>query len=177
MTIALSLPVTAITIRPLVREDAEAFMLLRLAQAAESEVAMGCTLEEEVSRPMERFYDNLSGGPEAQTFGAFANDRLIGTAAVLRMGDIASYAHKYLLWGVIVSPNYRRRSVARRLVETAIAHVRAQGAHRIQLCMYEPNEAARQLYESLGFTPYGVEPEALCLHGAYFDACLMTLLV
>ncbi|GAB3253448.1 GNAT family N-acetyltransferase [Chitinimonas naiadis] len=175
MTIALSYPVEAVVIRPLVREDAESFMLLRLALAAESELAMGCTLEEEVARPMERFYDNLSAGPLATIFGAFVHDRLVGTAAVMVGGELVSYAHKYLLWGVIVSPAYRRRAIARRLIETAIDHARAQGALHLNLCVFEPNYPARQLYDALGFQPYGREPGALCLHGQYYDACLMNL--
>ena len=54
------------------------------------------------------------------------------------------------LHSVYTLPEYRRRGLARRIVETAIDFCRAQGLRRLVL---HASRDGRPLYESLGFTP------------------------
>jgi ribosomal protein S18 acetylase RimI-like enzyme len=51
-----------------------------------------------------------------------------------------------------VVPDRRRRGLGRALMETAIRIARARGADSMDIGVDEPDEAARRLYESLGFT-------------------------
>jgi len=55
-----------------------------------------------------------------------------------------------LLHSVYTVPEYRRRGLARRIVQTAIEACRAEGLRRLTL---HASAAGRPLYESLGFAP------------------------
>jgi RimJ/RimL family protein N-acetyltransferase len=57
-----------------------------------------------------------------------------------------------------------------------IEHARA---HVVQLhvAVVTTNDAARRLYRTLGFTPYGLKPRGLACTGRYFDQELMVLLL
>jgi RimJ/RimL family protein N-acetyltransferase len=43
----------------------------------------------------------------------------------------------------------------------------------IQLAVVSDNEAARRLYQRLGFVEYGIEKKALKQDGRYYDEVLM----
>ena len=79
------------------------------------------------------------------------------------------------MWGVFTSPRFRRQGHGRAVVEAAIKNAFSSGVHRINLQVYAPNEPALTLYQSIGFTEYGVEPEAVHLDGEYHDGVHMTL--
>ncbi len=85
--------------------------------------------------------------------------------------------HKAMLWGTFVEPTYRGRGIARLVVAKAIAHARQNSARRINLTVFVPNAPAVALYESLGFTAYGLEPEAVFLGGRYYGGQQMTLMI
>lgn len=55
-----------------------------------------------------------------------------------------------------VAPAYRRRGIARALLETVIADGRREKATRVTLEVRKSNEAAQRLYHSLGFMAKGV---------------------
>lgn len=165
------------TIRQLAAADAEAFSALRREVTADNPVPMGLTLEEELTRPLEGFRDQLSFPEPNAAFGAFVGAELVGSAAVAWTSKFASSRHKVTLWGTFLSPRYRRRGIARALVEKAIAHAKAIGVRRVNLTVYVPNEPAVQLYRSLGFVVCGAEPEAVRLGEAFYDGQFMSLLL
>jgi ribosomal protein S18 acetylase RimI-like enzyme len=169
------LPVT--TIRQLVAADAEAFSALRKEVTADNPVPMGLTLDEELTRPLEGFREQLSFPEPNAAFGAFVGSELAGTAAIAWTSKFASSRHKVTLWGTFVSPRYRRRGLARALVAKAIAHAQANRVRRVNLTVYVPNEPALQLYRSLGFVACGVEPEAVRIGETFHDGQLMSLLL
>lgn len=138
---------------------------------------MGLTMAEELSRSLESFEEQLSYPAPNAAFGAFCDGVLVGSAAVAWQSRFASSRHKVVLWGTFVSPRFRRRGVGRLLVTRAIEHARTHAVRRVNLTMYLPNDAAEQLYRSLGFVRYGVEPEAVCLDGIYYDGAQMSLLL
>lgn len=138
---------------------------------------MGLTMAEELSRSLESFEEQLSYPAPNAAFGAFCDGVLVGSAAVAWQSRFASSRHKVVLWGTFVSPRFRRRGVGRFLVARAIEHARTHAVRRVNLTMYLPNDAAEQLYRSLGFVRYGVEPEAVCLDGIYYDGAQMSLLL
>lgn len=162
-------------IRTLNADDAEAFSALSHEVAADNPIPMGFTLEEELARPIQGFRDNLSYPEPNAAFGAFLEGKLVGCAAVAWPSKLASSRHKALLWGVLVAPSCRRLGIGRAVVLAALEHAFANGVRRVNLQVFVPNPEAVQLYLSMGFTEYGREPEAFCLHGAYHDGVYMSL--
>lgn len=162
-------------VRRLGSEHAEAFSQLRREVTAVNPVAMGLSFEEELSRPIEGFRNQLSSSPPNAVFGAFVGRELAATAAVSRASQFSSSSHKMVMWGVFTSPRFRRRGLSRLLVERAIQHAFDSGARRINLLVYVPNEPALSLYRALGFVECGLEPEAVHLNGQFFDGVHMSL--
>jgi ribosomal protein S18 acetylase RimI-like enzyme len=166
--------VTDFQIRQLGSDDAQAFSTLRRELTADNPIPMGLTLEEELARPLQGFRDQLSYPEPNAAFGAFVGSELVGSAAVAWPSKLPSSRHKTTLWGVFVSPRYRRNGIGRALVLRAIEHAESVGVRRINLTVYVPNPAAVKLYESLQFEHCGVEPEAIRLGDAYFDGYEMS---
>ncbi|MEI6735242.1 MAG: GNAT family N-acetyltransferase [Comamonadaceae bacterium] len=161
-------------IRQLGADDAQAFSTLRREVTADNPIPMGLTMEEELARPLQGFRDQLSYPEPNAAFGAFVDAELVGSAAVAWPSKLTSSRHKTTLWGVFVSPRYRRNGIARALVQRAIDHAESFGVRRINLTVYVPNPAAVKLYESLQFEYCGVEPEAIRIGETYFDGCQMS---
>ena len=130
--------------------------------------AFGASHADEAARPPMFFAERLTGGT---VFGAFGAGALIGTAG-FRADPGLKQAHKGLLWGMYVHPSARRSGVSRMLVEAVIAHARSR-VEILRLTVTEGNVPARKLYESLGFTAYGVEPRALKVDGRVLNEILM----
>jgi predicted GNAT family acetyltransferase len=57
----------------------------------------------------------------------------------------------FLIANVAVHPDYRRQGIARRLTEQAVMHARQRNAPATWLHVREDNQAAVELYHSLGF--------------------------
>ncbi len=136
---------------------------------------MGLTLEEELTRPMSGFRDQLSYPEPNAAFGAFLAGTLVGSAAVAWPSKFSSSRHKTNLWGVFVSPAHRGKGFGRVLVSVAVDHAFGNGVRRVNLQVFVPNLEAVQLYKSMGFVEYGREPEAVYLNGSYHDGIHMSL--
>jgi ribosomal protein S18 acetylase RimI-like enzyme len=148
--------------------DAALYRDIRLEGLRRNPEAFGSTFEAENARPLAFFSDRIGG---STTFGAFHGSELVGIAGLL-IHEGKKEAHKGLLVGMYVRPNARKVGVGRRLVETIVEFAR----HRIelvQLSVVSDNEAARRLYERLGFVEYGIERKALKQDGRYYDEVLM----
>lgn len=94
---------------------------------------------------------HLLGGEWPENFGGFVwveDDRVVGNVTVQRSD---SFARRWQIANVAVASAYRRRGIARALMETALEHVRAQGGTWVVLQVRADNTAARRLYERLGF--------------------------
>jgi len=168
-------PTTSIAIRRLGASDALAFSDLRREVTQENPVPMGLSFEEELTRTLDGFKAQLSAPLPNAVFGSFVEGELAATAAVSRVGQFASSHHKMVMWGVFTSPRYRRRGLSRMVVVTALRHAFDNGARRVNLQVYVPNEPALALYRTLGFVDCGAEPEAVCLNGSCYDGIYMTL--
>jgi ribosomal protein S18 acetylase RimI-like enzyme len=80
-----------------------------------------------------------------------ADGELVGNVSLTRESGARG------LWSisnVAVLPAFRRQGIARRLVEAAIGRAIERGAQRLALEVQVDNEAARQLYLTLGFVVY-----------------------
>ena len=66
------------------------------------------------------------------------------------------------------------RGVGRALLTELLARAdRVEGLRQIQLVVASKNDAARHLYESVGFRRYGREIQGLCVGGVFNDLDLM----
>lgn len=76
--------------------------------------------------------------------------QMVGSANVLRQGA----SDRWYIGNVAVLPDYRRRGIARRLVEACMALARERGAKTIMLDVVAGNVPAVSLYERLGFEQF-----------------------
>jgi ribosomal protein S18 acetylase RimI-like enzyme len=87
---------------------------------------------------------------------------LVGNLSMLAVNVAGNRA--YLIANVAVHPDHRRRGIAKTLTEEAIARIGARGIDEVWLHVDEDNDAARRLYDQLGFieqarrTTWHVEP-------------------
>ena len=161
-------------IRLLHAADAAAFKKLRLQAINDSPSAIWPTYEEEASRTIEEVQARILTTDTQSVVGAFIDEELVGIAG-LRREALAQVRHKATLWGVFISPDYRRAGLARRLFAHVVSHARKQGVLQIHLCVNADNARARHLYRSLGFSPFGLEPRAMRIGDSYFDEEHMVL--
>jgi ribosomal protein S18 acetylase RimI-like enzyme len=81
-----------------------------------------------------------------------------------------------MLGGMYVVPEYQRRGVGRALLEDTISFAKTlEGVATITLAVTVGNEAARKLYRSAGFMPFGIEPGYICVEKTYYDIEWMIL--
>lgn len=161
-------------IRELTPEDAAVYQELRLFALRESPTAFSSSYDEEVDRSLDIIKKRL-GDEVAQTLGAFDQEgELIGMATLYREQH-HKYDHKAYLFGMYVSPEYRRRGIGNALLEEVIARARKLGLSQINLSVNNANEAPVGLYESFGFERFGLEKDAMRIGDDYYDAAYMVL--
>jgi GNAT superfamily N-acetyltransferase len=157
-----------LTVRRLGEEDVEAYRAIRLEALERAPEAFGSTLAREQAFSRADFLARLTGGT---VFGAFEGLALAGIAGLV-LETREKQRHKGTLFGMYVRPGVRGHGVGRALVEAVLTA--ADGVvEQVLLAVVEGNAGARQLYESCGFSAYGVEPRALKFGGQYFDEVLM----
>jgi L-amino acid N-acyltransferase YncA len=77
---------------------------------------------------------------------------------------------------VYVREAARGRGLGRAVLARVIEHARAHVA-QLHAAVITTNDAARELYRSLGFATYGVEPRGLACAGRYYDQELLVLML
>jgi ribosomal protein S18 acetylase RimI-like enzyme len=88
-------------------------------------------------------------------FGGFVwleDGRIVGNVTVQRADK---YGNRWQIANVAVSPAYRGRGIARRLMDHALDHVARCGGRWAVLQVYAHNQVARTLYSHLGFEEVG----------------------
>jgi len=98
--------------------------------------------------------DRLSPPGEgiAPGFVWIEDDRLVGNASVRRIGSLG---RGWMIGNVAVKPEWRRRGIARSLMEAALNLARSQYGEWIALQVRSDSLAAKSLYESMGFQATG----------------------
>ncbi|MBC7772560.1 MAG: N-acetyltransferase [Pyrinomonadaceae bacterium] len=154
--------------RRLLPAHADMYADLRREMLVDSPWAFGSSADDD------RFRDpgvvrSALAGEETMILGVLdaAETRVLAAAGVVREAK-AKRRHIATMWGVYVAPEARGRGFGRAVVAGAVEAAKsvykpAVGA--IELSVSEHALAARRLYESLGFTAWGIEPDALRVEG------------
>ena len=155
---------SGVEVRALVPSEAGAWVALRREMLADSAWAFASSPQDDAGLDPRVAAARL-GEPFNAICGAWEGGRLVGSAGVLRERHV-KLAHKAWIVGVYVTSSHRGRGVGRAVVEGAIGIARGwAGVEAVLLSVSERSPAARALYESLGFTAWGVEPDCLRLDG------------
>ena len=147
-------------IRLLRDDDAETYAELRREALLDSPLAFASSPDDDLASTPESVREQLRRAPESVILGAFRR-RLVGSVGLYRDRHSKS-SHKAHLWGMYVSPAYRRQGIASELLETALRHAGSMpGVDWVHLSVSSAAREALRLYESAGFQRWGTEPEAL----------------
>jgi ribosomal protein S18 acetylase RimI-like enzyme len=165
------------TLRTLTPADVKEYRVLRLTALREQPPAFGTLVEKEENLALEVVASRLQESEDTYMLGAFLDDLLVGTIRFSRF-DEANEKHRGLIAGLYVRNDFRRRCLARALATEVLKRARRDtGLRRIHLTVVTTQDAAIQLYKSLGFCIYGTEHEAFSNQGRFYDEYLMELLL
>jgi RimJ/RimL family protein N-acetyltransferase len=115
------------------------------------------------------------GHPYSYWRGVFDSTTLIGILHLARY-QRPKVGHKTMLGGMYIVPEYQGRGIGRALLDDTISFVKTlEGAEMITLAVTVGNDAARKLYISTGFIPFGMEPRYIRVDKTYDDIEWMIL--
>jgi ribosomal protein S18 acetylase RimI-like enzyme len=165
-------------IRELTEDDIEAYWALRLRALREEPESFGSSYEESRARPLAGVAGRLRAASAAGDFTLIgvADGALVGMVAFVRAPG-AKNRHNADIYAMYVAPEARGAGYGRALMRALIARACAlDGVEKLALAVVTTNSSARALYQSLGFTVYGVRTQALKLpDGRYLDEEYMIL--
>jgi len=163
-----------VRIRVLQESDIEAYQQLRLRGLRTNPEAFGSTYEREAKFTRETIAARIRPTDDKFVLGAFDDScALVGIVTFVRDEGL-KVRHKGSIYGMYVAPESRRQGQGRALITELLARARTlEGLEQVHLSVVSDNDRARQLYRSLGFEIYGVEPHALLADGKYSDEDLM----
>jgi len=138
-------------IRPVRRDEAASLRELRLRALREAPHAYFASLESEERLPLSS-WEEWATSRDKLMLVAVEDGAWLGMAGASVHPDRSGAVRLWWLW---VAPDARGRGLARRLVEARAEWARDLGAVRLELAVAENNEAAKALYQGLGFVPTG----------------------
>ncbi|MCC8400720.1 GNAT family N-acetyltransferase [Paraburkholderia sp. MMS20-SJTN17] len=173
----MSVNADTLLIRQLGLADRDAYFQLRLRGLKAHPASFGQSYDEAVAKGAAQYDATLQGSAAEGTFllGAFASADapLIGVVGLLR-NKADKERHKANVVGMYVAHEAAGRGIGRALLSELLTRAaRVDGLRQLQLTVGSRNDAARKLYESLGFRKYGCEPGALNVDGVFHDEDLM----
>lgn len=132
---------------------------LRLQALRNSPLAFGSTYEREAAYTEERWQEwaaSSAAGEKQVAIVALAGDSWVAMAGgYLPTPDDPGAPSLAWLVAVYVHPTWRGRGLGRAVSEGVISWAREREAAEVRLHVADWNDAARRVYEELGFTPTG----------------------
>ncbi|MFL9960134.1 GNAT family protein [Paraburkholderia sediminicola] len=168
----------ALLIRQLGPADRDAYFQLRLRGLKAHPELFGQSYEEALAKGPAQHDAILQGLHAAEgdfLLGAYlsADTPLIGVVGLAR-NQRSRERHKASVVGMYVAPEAAGRGVGRALLNELLTRAaQVDGLRQLQVMVDSSNEAARKLYESLGFGQYGREVAGLNVDGPFYDTDLM----
>ena len=94
--------------------------------------------------------------PDYKLYIVRMDKEIVGTFALLIMDNIGhAGVPSGIVENVVVHPDYRRKSVGRRMMEFAMDYCRKKGCYKMALSSNLNRNDAHRFYESLGFKKHG----------------------
>ena len=164
-------------IRPLGPRDVDSFMLIRADMLRRSPLSFGSDPDQHIDRD-QTYRDLKEKNEENFILGYFDdNNTLVGMIGCFRKTR-KKERHKAYMWGMYVHEVHRGKGIARQLMEEALDKIKqAPGVEKVMLSVTTSAKAAKTLYESFGFKPYGIEEDAYRWDGQVLDEVFMELAV
>jgi ribosomal protein S18 acetylase RimI-like enzyme len=164
-------------IRKLTIQDVEAFISLRAEGLENTPEAFGESLKEFNQKSLESIKSTFPNSNTNFIVGMFDEQKLVGVVGFFQNRS-EKMKHKAGIWGMYVTPSYRKQGIGRKLMEFAIKKGKeTDEVKQIALGVVTTNIAAKVLYESLGFVSYGTEQRAICVDGTYYDEDHMVMMI
>ena len=159
-------------IRALNEKDVDAFIRLRKESIVTMPASFGADPDVEIDR--ETTEKDLKGKSEENfILGYFEGQTLVAMLGFIRYKNQKT-RHKAFIWGVYVSEDYRGKKIGKQLMMACIERAKSiSGLEKILLGVSHISDAAIGLYESMGFTTYGAERNAMLWQGEYIHEILM----
>ena len=163
-------------IRKLTLADIPLFRSLRLIGLHERPDAFGETAQHFALRSDEEIARDFAASSENGGFrlGAFTDrGRLDGIVCCGREAGEKS-SHRGVVWGMYVAQAARGKGLGRLLMDRLIEEARrVEGLQQLHLSVVTSNQAALELYRSIGFSVYGTDPRVLNVDGRLLDEYLL----
>ena len=138
--------------------------------------AFTSTAEDRAAEPEAFWVKRISDSTGlSAAFGAFEGQKLVGTVA-LEFTAKPKTKHKALVIGMYVTPAARGTGAGRALLMAAIKYAQSkESLLLLTLTVTQGNERAVNLYRSVGFQEYGIEPMAILTPSGFKAKVLMWL--
>jgi ribosomal protein S18 acetylase RimI-like enzyme len=149
------------------------------ADAADLSRRVHLEYEEDVEKPLSWVEARLAPGSQAPddfVLGAFdAHGQLAGSIG-LNVEARRKQRHKGFVFGMYVAPEFAARGIGRASAfRLHRARARYPCLEQLNLTVTATNQRAVKLYETAGFSTFGVEPCAIKVGDAYFAKAHMVL--
>jgi GNAT superfamily N-acetyltransferase len=152
--------VTGVAIRRVEESDTALLKRVRLRSLETDPSSFGSTYEREVAFPEEVWEGRVArnaAGENAITLLAMHGDEPIGLFTAIRDESQEELFHGVEMW---VAPEARRRGIGRRLLSDVEAWIATCGGTSLRLSVTSAAKAAKQLYDSAGYSPDGTSAES-----------------
>ncbi len=130
----------------------------------ETPAAFGDTYESASQRSLDGYKDKFLTSP---MFGAFKDDKLIGTAGYF-IQPREKCQYKAYMWSVFVKPEYRRQNISYDMT-LAVLESLPDEIELIQLDVLKETVSAYKTYIKAGFEDWGFEKKAVKINDKYYD--------
>ena len=176
MISSIQTPKGTVVIRDASLADAEQFRKLRLLALQESPTAFSADYEVNANYSINFWKGRLKPDNHGIIVFAEYENELVGMTGI-RKGDSSKTKHSAGIWGVYVHPEWRGLHIAEGLINMCCEWAKLRGAKIVKLAVVSMNESALRLYERIGFSVYGTEPQGIFHEGKYYDEHWMSKLL